>query len=131
MYDLINEAIKVLAPWPLAQMIMISLVAGLGIVMMRKSDRDRKNSDDGKIEPPPLWSMMGPVHEAIQAIHDMAEESRKANATHREIFDTISDIHKTQIYIMQILEDIRNDKGLTPPNTGTWDNTHPRRRKPP
>jgi len=130
MYDLVNEAIKVLAPWPLAQMIMISLVAGLGIVMMRKSDRDRKR-DDAKIEPPPLWSMMGPVHEAIQAIHDMAEEARKANSTHREILDAVSDIHKTQIYIMQILEDIRNEKALTPPTSGTWDNVHPRRKKPP
>jgi hypothetical protein len=129
MYDLVNEAIKVLAPWPLAQMIMISLVAGLGIIMMRKSDRDRK-TDDTRIEPPPLWSMMGPVHEAIQAIHDMAEEARKANSTHREILEVVSDIHKTQIYIMQILEDIRNEKALTPPTSGNWDN-HPRRRKPP
>jgi hypothetical protein len=129
MYDLVNEAIKVLAPWPLAQMIMISLVAGLGIIMMRKSERDRK-TDVSKIESPPLWSMMGPVHEAIQAIHDMAEEARKANATHREILDKVDDIHKTQIYIMQILEDIRNERGLTPPTSGTWDN-HPRRKKPP
>lgn len=67
-------------------------------------------------QPVPMWAMMGPVHEVMQTIHDMAEEGRKRTAVLMDIAKTLRDIDKGTEYTHRLLEEIIRDRELDPSN---------------
>lgn len=76
-------------------------------------DKKKEAPDPGTI---PMWVMIGPVHDALQAIHDMAEEGRTRNAVLRDIDQTLERIDRGQQYTHQVLEAIlRNQELAVPP----------------
>ena len=116
MYAFLDDLFKVIAPWPIVfQVAIVGLIAFFGIMLMRKGERDRKLEDQSK-GLVPMWAMMGPVHEGIQAVHDMAEETRNTNNILREIAETLHGLDKGQIYVIQLLEDLNNSSVTTGAN---------------
>lgn len=98
MFDPIESVSKTLGPWPIAQFGFVVLIAAASFFAIRRGERDRKNG--GGIVEIPIYLVTGPVHDAITAIHSMAEQIRIQT---------------------QLLEDIRNNQEMRgdpqpPPN---------------
>jgi hypothetical protein len=72
------------------------------MALVRGNREKNGNGGSGHSNIPP-WVLMGPGHDAIGAIHDLAEQSRSAN----EILRTIAHEERQQT---QLLEDILNNQ---------------------
>lgn len=98
-----NKALEALGPFPILQGIVGILVvlACIYAALRAARDKDRK-PDQQQI---PQWLMMGPLHDMMEAVHDVAEESRRANELLRESKDAILACKTT-------LELIRNESRL-------------------
>jgi len=107
MSDLINETLRVLAPWPVAQGFFIIVIAFMGFMAIRRGDRDRRAGVSQRNVEMPMYLMGGPVHDAIGAIHDIAEESRK-------ISTMLKNIDEGQSYTHKLLEAILRNQELRP-----------------
>lgn len=80
--------------------------------------------------PIPTWAMMGPVHEVMQTIHDMAEESRKQTVHLHDIAKRLNDLDHGQEYTHHLLEAILRNQELRPDMAGVPTQQPPFRRKP-
>lgn len=82
----------------------------------RKPEARSAVAQEGTIgqQPVPLWAMMGPVHEVMQTVHDMAEESRKQSAALADIARTARDIEKGTSYTHRLLEELIRDREMDP-----------------
>lgn len=82
--------------------------------------------------PVPTWAMMGPVHEVMQTIHGMAEESRKQSAALQDIAKRMNDLNHGEEYTHYILEAILRNQELRPDMANVSTHTPPfnPRRKP-
>src|ERR1700675_3470731 len=69
-----TEALKSLGAFPIVQAAVALLVLLAGIWLMRRGERDKKIEAPDQI---PQWIMMGPAHDAIGAVHDIAEQCRR------------------------------------------------------
>ena len=56
--------------------------------------------------------MIGPMHDMIGAVHDVAEQSRRTNDLLREIKDGQGDILRETQHARQTLELIRNESRM-------------------
>ncbi|MGB5902548.1 MAG: hypothetical protein WBH00_06810 [Xanthobacteraceae bacterium] len=63
-------------------------------------------------EPVPQWLMIGPMHDMIGAVHDVAEQSRRTNDLLREIKDVMGDTLRETQHARQTLELIRNESRM-------------------
>lgn len=85
----------------------------------------------GQGTPVPVWAMMGPVHEVMQTIHDMAEEARKSNVILTDICKVQRDIDRGQAYTHQLLENILRNQELredyVPPSSSVPHHRRPQR----
>jgi len=82
-------------------------------MMMRRGEKERKNGGSSSMEIP-MFLMGGPVHDAMGALHDMAEESRTTNAILRDICKGLDDSNRNMIHTHRLLENILNDNALRP-----------------
>lgn len=74
-----------------------------------------RGSRDNAAKPPeliPQWLMTGPAHDAMQSIHEIAEEARRNNDLMRDIRDVMGDILRESQTARQTLELIRNESRL-------------------
>ncbi len=71
MFDTLSEAYKALGPWPILQFAAAVLMGVVGYKAIQRGEKDRKPDSA------PPWALYGPVHEVMQAVHDMSEQGRK------------------------------------------------------
>lgn len=78
MFEFLAEAFKALSAYPIIQGAIALLVLLVGIHVMRRGESDRKNGSNGNGGVViPGWVVSGPVHDALSAIHELNEQSRK------------------------------------------------------
>jgi hypothetical protein len=60
----------------------------------------------------PIWLMMGPMHDAFQSVHEIAEQSRVQVAILRDIDKTLVEIDRGTQYTHYVLEAILRNQEL-------------------
>jgi hypothetical protein len=95
-----SEALKSLGAFPIIQAAVAFVVIFAGIWLLRRGEKDAKAS-----EPVPQWIMMGPMHDMMQSVHNISEESRRQT----ELLDKIND---SMLACKVALEMIRNESRL-------------------
>ena len=74
-----------------------------------------RGSRDNAAKPPeliPQWLMIGPLHDMMQSVHEVAEEARRTNDLLREVRDGQGDILRETQHARQTLELIRNESRM-------------------
>lgn len=117
MLELIAEASKALSSWPVVNGFFIIVITFLALMMVRRGERERKNGGASNMEIP-MYLMGGPVHDAMGALHDIAEECRTTNTILRDICRSVDDFNKGQSLTHKLLEDLRNERELRPVRRG-------------
>jgi hypothetical protein len=103
------EALKALGAFPVVQAAVAILVILAGVWMVLRGNRDKKPATQETI---PQWLLMGPAHDAMGAIHDMAEQSRVTNHILERQETLLKEVAKEQREQTQLLEMIRNESRL-------------------
>lgn len=67
----------------------ILILFGAAYLMFRTT-RDKPPSPPR--EAVPQWLLMGPLHDMMGAVHDVAEETRRTNDLLREVKDVMGDV---------------------------------------
>lgn len=98
------EAFKSLGAFPVLQAAIAILILLAGIWLVFRGGKDRKQNEDSGI---PQWL---PIHDAIGAIHAIAEQSREMIRLLGRIENLSGDIAKEQREQTMLLEDIRNNQ---------------------
>lgn len=101
MYELLAKAIEALAGYQLVQAAVAVLVLLAGLFIMKRGERDRKLTNGTQVLP--AWTLYGPVHEAMQSVHNISESCRSA-------VKSLESIEKEAREQTQLLEDIRNNQ---------------------
>lgn len=109
-----TEAFKALGPFWLVQAALAILILFGGWYVLVRGTREKNGNGGSSNSAIPPWVLMGPGHDAIGAIHDLAEQSRSANV----LLNTIAAEARQQT---QLLEDILNNQvargDIQPPPT--------------
>lgn len=63
----------------------------------------------------PIWLMMGPMHEAIQSIHELSRHAEAQTVILRDIDKTLDRMDQGQKYTHFVLEAILRDQALSVP----------------
>lgn len=113
MSELVAEVAKVLQPWPIAEGFFVIVISFLSFMAMRRGERERKNGGASSMEIP-MFLMGGPVHDAMGALHDIAEEARMTNTLLRSIIKGLDDSNRNMIQTHKLLEDLRNQTEMRP-----------------
>ena len=74
-----------------------------------------RGSRDSASKPPeliPQWLMIGPLHDMMQSVHEVAEEARRTNDLLKDSNDILSDVLTEFRTARQTLELIRNESRL-------------------
>lgn len=95
-----SEALKSLGAFPIVQAAVGIVVILTALYLMRRGEKDRK-----AVEPIPQWLMMGPLHDMMQAVHDVAEQSRRSN-------DLLERLDQSLLACKVALELIRDESRL-------------------
>lgn len=131
---MLDEIYKALPPW--GQGLLTLLVVGIGVgasmLGLRKRAEDKPHVTPEDIMKIPVWIMMGPVHEVIQTIHDMAENQRnmyaelqRISAAGMDATRELDSLNRGQEYTHKLLEEIlRHNEMLVPP--APYQGTKPR-----
>ena len=103
-----TEALKSLGAFPLIQLAFAILIVGGGVYAAMRGTRDKNGS------PPaiPQWLMMGPAHDAMRSVHEIAEQGRVIIHVLERIENEAKTIAKEQREQTQLLELIRNESRL-------------------
>lgn len=104
------EAFKALGPFVLVQSAVALLILGGGVYALFRGTKDKPAPAPLNGNAIPAWTMMGPVHDAIGAVHDLAEQSRATNHILDRIETEAKAIAKEQREQTILLEDIRNNQ---------------------
>jgi hypothetical protein len=113
MSDLQARAAEALSAWPIANAFFVIVITFLSLWMMKRGEKDRKEGG-GNMEIP-MYLMGGPVHDAIGAIHDIAEESRATTVLLRGIADGLGEANRNMVKTHMLLEAIYNAQEMRPP----------------
>jgi len=110
--DAINDkAFAALGAYPIVQSaVAITILLG-ALYLVIRATRD-KPPPLPPHEPVPQWLMIGPMHDMIGAVHDVAEQSRRTNDLLREVKDVMSDAVRETQHARQTLELIRNESRM-------------------
>lgn len=110
--DAINDkAFAALGAYPIIQSaVAITILLG-ALYLVVRATRDKPVAPPPH-EPVPQWIMMGPMHDMIGAVHDVAEQSRRTNELLREIKEVMSDNVRETQHARQTLELIRNESRM-------------------
>ena len=110
--DAINDkAFAALGAYPIIQSaVAITILLGALYLVMRAA-RDKPPPLPPR-EPVPQWIMMGPMHDMMQSVHEVAEEARRTNDLLREVKDLLGDNLRETQHARQTLELIRNESRM-------------------
>lgn len=126
-----DEIYKALPPWGQGLLTLLVVGAGLGatIIGLKRKPEDKPLLPGlhGPVEPAvdriPMWAMMGPVHEVMQTIHDMAETQRnilaelqRISAASMDMSKELDDLNRGQEYTHRLLEEILRYNNLVVPS---------------
>lgn len=124
MYEFLSEVLKSLQPLgPVVQGAFVILIATIVVIALRRGEKDRKNGGAGAVvvpSPPvgtveiPSWAIYGPVHEVMQTVHDIAEESRKTNSNLADAVRLLNSLDHGQEHTHKLLENILRNQELRP-----------------
>ena len=112
MFEFLTEAFKALAGYPIIQVAVAIMVLLVGIHVMRRGEQDRKSGNGNGQATIPSWAMYGPVHEVMQAAHQINERSAKQCDLLERIEAHLDEIAKTSSHSKAALEMIRNESRL-------------------
>lgn len=104
------EAFKALGSFPLVQAAVALLIILGAIYAVFRGTKEKAAPVSANGNGIPQWTMMGPVHDAIGAVHDLAEQSRATNHILDRIETEAKAIAKEQREQTILLEDIRNNQ---------------------
>ncbi len=110
MYELLSKVFEALGGYPLIQAAVAILVFLVGIGLMRRGEKDRKAAENGNGQP--NWTLYGPIHDVIGAIHELNEQSRRQVDLLERIEDVLRQSSDISRMNMQLLEVIRNESRL-------------------
>jgi hypothetical protein len=113
--DAINDkAFAALGAYPIIQSaVAITILLGaLYLVMRATRDKPAIPPPLPPREPVPQWLMMGPLHDMMQSVHEVAEEARRTNDLLREVKDLLGDNVRETQHARQTLELIRNESRM-------------------
>lgn len=110
--DAINDkAFAALGAYPIIQSaVAITILLG-ALYLVVRATRD-KPPPLPPHDPVPQWIMMGPLHDMMQSVHEVAEETRRTNDLLREIKDLMGDSLREAQHARQTLEMIRNESRM-------------------
>lgn len=91
--------------------IQVAIAAAVFYAIWAAATRGQRDSGP-KTEPVPQWIMIGPLHDMIGAVHDVAEEARRTNDLLREFKDLQNDILRELQHARQTLELICNESRM-------------------
>ena len=86
------------------------LIVGVGAGGAVLGLRERRRQPDYHVNHPmdpsavPLWIMIGPIHEGLEDLSDIAEQSRKTNANLSDIVRHVERYNLGQEYTHRLLE---------------------------
>jgi hypothetical protein len=110
----LSEALAALKPFPVVQSTVALLMILGAIYIAFRATRDKPPLPP-PLPPPelfPQWLMMGPMHDMMQSVHEVAEEARRTNDLLREIKDIMGDMLRQSEMAKATLEAIRNESRL-------------------
>jgi hypothetical protein len=87
----------------------VGLILLGGIYMMTRGNQDNATKPPELI---PQWILIGPLHDMMQSVHEVAEEARRSNDLLREFKDLQNDILREMQHARQTLELIRNESRM-------------------
>jgi hypothetical protein len=106
-----DKAFAALSAYPIVQSaVAIAILLGAFYLVIRAT-RD-KPPPLPPHEPVPQWIMMGPLHDMMGAVHDVAEQNRRTNDLLKEIKDGQGDMLREFQTARQTLEMIRNESRM-------------------
>jgi hypothetical protein len=104
------EALKSLSRFEIIQAVVSILIVIAWSWGVFRANHEKKRPPTNGNSAIPAWTLYGPVRDLMQAIHDMAEQSRESNRTLLRIEDDVKEIRKEQREGTMLLEDIRNNQ---------------------
>lgn len=96
-----EKAFGALGQFPIIQAAVAILILMGGLFMIFKAFRDRGKPQDQM----PQWLMIGPLHDMMDKVDDIAEEARRAN-------DMLRECREALLACKGVLELIRNESRL-------------------
>lgn len=111
MFDL-DKASSALQSWPVVNGFFIIVISFLAFMAIRKGEKDKKFGDGSEI---PVYLVGRSAHDAMNAIHDAAEESKTTNAILRDIAKSMVDFNRGQEHTHKLLESIMNNQEMREP----------------
>lgn len=109
MDGLTKPAFDAFSAFPIIQVVVSAMILLAGVYVMTRGSRDNATKPPELI---PQWILIGPLHDMMQSVHEVAEEARRTNDLLREINDAMGDILRENQSARQTLELIRNESRL-------------------
>lgn len=110
--DAINDkAFAALGAYPIIQSaVAITILLG-ALYLVIRATRDKPPPLPAH-DPVPQWLMIGPMHDMIGAVHDVAEQSRRTNDLLKDSNNIMGDMLTEFRAARQTLEMIRNESRM-------------------
>lgn len=108
MEGLAKEAFSFTGPFPIIQAAVLLIVIYGIYAAATRGQRD----SGAKPEPVPQWLMMGPLHDMMQSVHEVAEQGRQQTDLLRRIEGQLGDLLRQTEIAKATLEAIRNESRL-------------------
>lgn len=109
MDGLAKPAFDAVNGFPIIQAALGILIVLVGVYFMTRGQRDNAAKPPELI---PSWLMMGPLHDMMQSVHEVAEQGRQQTDLLRRIDDQMGDLLRQTEINKATLETIRNESRL-------------------
>jgi hypothetical protein len=109
MDGLVKPAFDAASGFPIIQAALGVLIVLVGVYFMTRGQRDNAAKPPELI---PSWIVMGPLHDMMQSVHEIAEEARRTNDLLKDGNDILGDLLAEVRTNRQTLELIRNESRL-------------------
>lgn len=92
--------------------IQVAVAAAVFYAIWAAATRGSRDNAAKPPEPIPQWILIGPLHDMMQSVHEVAEQGRRTNELLREVKDANGDLLRELQHARQTLELIRNESRL-------------------
>jgi hypothetical protein len=109
MDGLTKPAFDAFSAFPIIQVVVSAMILLAGVYVMTRGSRDNASKPPEMI---PQWILIGPLHDMMGAVHDVAEETRRTNELLRDVKDIMGDLLRQSEMNKATLEAIRNESRM-------------------
>jgi hypothetical protein len=109
MDGLTKPAFDAFSAFPIIQVVVSAMILLAGVYVMTRGSRDNATKPPELI---PQWILIGPLHDMMGAVHDVAEETRRTNELLRDVKDIMGDLLRQSEMNKATLEAIRNESRM-------------------